>query len=287
MFNLYSKLSFWQDWISQLDPTFIKIANPILTFIVATLVTMLLVKLTHFLFSDYVGQKLTSRFKIDSPMRIKTITNLLQNFIIYTIYFIYIYYVLTMMGIPIGTLIAGAGIFGIAIGLGAKDFFTDIINGFFIIFENKFDVGDLVALHNQDIVGTIISMGLRTTKIQSLTGEIFFVPNSDISIVNNLSMSTRQILIELPYSPEVSILDYRQCVEMTTKAIYDEFHEKIINPPKIIGLIKHPNQTFSFRIIIPVNHQHFYVLSSLLYGRYIEDLQAHHIHLPHYFSPYE
>lgn len=277
-------LLFWQKWVSQLDPTVVKIATPILKLILATVVMKIFVKLTHFLFSDYIGQRLNQHFKIDSPARLKTISALLQNVIIYTIYFIYIYYILTLMGIPIGTLIAGAGIFGIAIGLGAKDFFTDIINGFFIIFENKFGVGDLVSLHNQDIVGDVISMGLRTTQIQSLTGEVFFVPNSDITIINNMSMSTRQILIELPYLPQTSLVEYRQCVEATTEAIYEEFQEKIITPPKVVGLIKDHNQTFMYRIIIPVHHQHYYALSSILYGRYIEDLQAQHIPLPNYYA---
>ena len=278
------KILFWKDWIAQLDPTLVKVATPILVFLLATLITILLVKLTHFLFSDYVGQKLSQRFNINSPTRIKTISTLLQNVIIYTIYFIYIYYVLTLLGIPIGTLIAGAGIFGIAIGMGAKDFFTDIINGFFIIFENKFGIGDLVSLHKQGIVGNVVSMGLRTTQIQSLTGEIFFVPNSDISIINNMSMISRQILIELPYSPQASLVKYRQCVETTTQTIYKQYAEKIIATPQLIGLIKHDNQTFSYRVIIPVNHQHYYALSSILYGRYIEDLQAEGIPLPQYFE---
>ena len=85
--------------------------------------------------------------------RLKTLHSLLNTIFHYTMGFFFIYAILSVVGVPIGSLLAGAGIAGVAIGLGAQGFMSDVITGFFIIMEQQMDVGDYVKLANLSIEG--------------------------------------------------------------------------------------------------------------------------------------
>ncbi|MFU1842160.1 mechanosensitive ion channel family protein, partial [Enterococcus faecium] len=74
-----------------------------------------------------------------SESRLKTLHTLIINAFQYTLFFFFIYSLLTIVGVPVGSLLAGAGIAGVAIGLGAQGFMNDLITGFFIILEQQMD----------------------------------------------------------------------------------------------------------------------------------------------------
>ena len=105
--------------------------------------------------------------------RINTIFTLVINAFSYLLIFFYLYALLSVLGVPVGTLIAGAGIFSLAIGLGAQGFVNDIVTGFFILAEQQFDVGDIVKIGL--VEGTVTAIGLRTTQVQSADGTLNFV----------------------------------------------------------------------------------------------------------------
>ena len=244
------------------------------SFLVASLLAFLASKLIRYLFQYRFQQHLYDKFKIHSVSRLKTVSALIENLLLYIIYFIYIYHILTLIGIPIGTLLAGAGIFGVAIGLGAKDLITDIINGFFIIFEGQFEVGNLVQIYNLSITGTILSTGLRTTKIRSISGEVFYIPNSDISIINNMSQLNRQIIIEIPLHPENNLHLFEENLKATSKILEENYKDLIVQSAKHVGLVKNKKNAFEYRIFISVKNEYYYELLSIFYQTYIENLQA-------------
>ena len=96
---------------------------------------------------------------------------------------------LSILGLPVSSLLAGAGIAGVAIGMGAQGFLSDVINGFFILFERQLDVGDEVVLTNGPITvsGKVVSVGIRTTQLRSDDQALHFVPNRNITVVSNFS----------------------------------------------------------------------------------------------------
>lgn len=121
--------------------------------------------------------------------RQKTISRLLENVFNYTLYFFLLYCILSILGLPVSSLLAGAGIAGVAIGMGAQGFLSDVINGFFILFERQLDVGDEVVLTNGPITvsGKVVSVGIRTTQLRSEEQALHFVPNRNITVVSNFS----------------------------------------------------------------------------------------------------
>src|SRR5690625_6943781 len=103
--------------------------------------------------------------------------------------------VLETFDVNIGALLAGAGIAGLAIGFGAQSLVKDVISGFFIIFEDQFSVGDYILINNLE--GTVEEIGLRTTKVQSWTGEQHIIQNGDISMVIIYSIHNGLSFVEL------------------------------------------------------------------------------------------
>ncbi|USS87653.1 mechanosensitive ion channel family protein [Fructilactobacillus hinvesii] len=135
--------------------------------------------------------------------RNKTIYSLLENAYNYIVLFFWLYSILSVMGIPVGTLIAGAGIFSLAIGLGAQGFVSDIVSGFFILSERQIEVGEHVKINGID--GFVAAVGLRTTQVRSATGTVNFIPNRNISTISNLSRGNLTSLVDIRITPEAPI----------------------------------------------------------------------------------
>ena len=133
-------MTFLQNYLSQfnLDSILTTVFNKLLSLVLLYIVffiTKKLVKLS-------VKKLLTPSLKLarQDQGRQKTITRLVENILNYALYFILIYWVLSILGLSVSSLLAGAGIAGVAIGLGAQGFLSDLVNGFFILIEHQFDV---------------------------------------------------------------------------------------------------------------------------------------------------
>jgi MscS family membrane protein len=109
-------------------------------------------------------------------------------------------YVLTLYKINITPLIAGAGIFGIAIALAAQDLFSNFFGGAVIITDQPFKVGDRVLIN--DILGDVTHIGPRSTRIITLDSDVVTIPNNKIttSVVRNFSLPSPQVRIQIPVS---------------------------------------------------------------------------------------
>ena len=116
----------------------------------------------------------------------ETIKSLLVNIVKYLVAIFVILAILPVYGVDITTLLAGLGIIGVVVGLAFQDIAKDLLSGLTIVFENQFAVGDIVEIGN--FKGTVIFLGLKTTKIKSLDGKIKVLANRNITEVINYSM---------------------------------------------------------------------------------------------------
>ena len=138
----------------------------------------------------------------------------------YLIIFLGIVAVLEIWGIKIGPVIAGLGLFGVAVALGAQDLFKNLISGILIITEKRFNIGEIINIPNQ-AMGTVEHIGFRSTLIRQFDTTLISVPNyifSDSSIINFSKRKYRRInwIIGLEYNSTIeqikkfteSIIDY-------------------------------------------------------------------------------
>ena len=111
--------------------------------------------------------------------------------------------ILKEVGANITPLLTGAGVVGLAIGFGAQNIVRDFFNGFLILLENQYRVGDVIEIAGRS--GTVESINLRTTVIRDLSGVVHVIPNGEIRAVDNMTFSESRAVIDVGISYESSI----------------------------------------------------------------------------------
>lgn len=172
--------------------------SKLISLVLLCLVFYVLKKLLHFVVRGLIKPSL--KLTKNDLNRQRTLSRLIENSLSYVLYFFMAYWILSIIGLPVSSLLAGAGIAGVAIGLGAQGFLSDLLNGFFILLEHQFDVGDSVVLTNGPIrlSGKIYSVGVRTTQVRDSDGTLHFIPNRNILVVSNQSRGDMRVQVDLP-----------------------------------------------------------------------------------------
>lgn len=264
-----------QIWNDRSQDVYLIVIRLILAYIVFSIVKFIIDRI----FESKLQKYIYDNRRVTSPQRTKTLSKVTRNALNYALYFFFAYSVLSIVGFPISTLVASAGIAGVAFGLGAKEFVTDMINGFFIIFEGQFDIGEVIEIPSKSIKGKVVQVGIRSTSIVSADGNIYYIPNSEISIVNNMSRENKTIVIDIPIDITKSLSQFSQVIFDETEKIAKKFDEQLTNSPNIIGLVRIGTtlQDFVYRITFEVKNGTQVHLSSAFYQQYIEAIQQKEI----------
>lgn len=168
-----------------------------------------------------------------NPRRTATIVRLMGNIVKYAINFVMLLMILGELGVPIGPMLAGAGVVGLAVGFGAQSLVKDVITGFFIIFEDQFAVGDVI--QTGSFKGTVEEIGLRVTRIRSWTGEVHIIPNGSIAEVTNYSIHNSLAVIDISVAYEMDIDKATQVIQETVSRVHEET-EDIVKLPVVLGV---------------------------------------------------
>ncbi|MFT9849423.1 mechanosensitive ion channel family protein [Aneurinibacillus sp. REN35] len=200
------------------------------------------------------------RFRMDTR-RSQTMRTLINNVIKYTIYFIAFLNVFTFLGYDPKPLLASAGVLGLAIGFGAQNLVRDVITGFFIIFEDQFAVGDVITVNN--VTGTVQEIGLRVTRIKIWTGEVYIVPNGNITEVTNLSVANSLAVVDVSVSLNENINEVIKLLEESAPRWQEEY-DQIVAAPTVLGVERFGASDVVIRIIAECEPtQHFPVMRGL------------------------
>ncbi|HHV62841.1 MAG TPA: mechanosensitive ion channel family protein [Firmicutes bacterium] len=178
--------------------------------------------------------------------KLKTLEPLLKSVARYVIYFFAGVAIIGEFGIDTTSLLAGAGLAGLAVGFGAQNLVRDVINGFFILFEDQFGVGDYVAIN--DVSGIVEDMGLRVTRVRDFGGQLHIIPNSQISKVTNFMGAAMRVLFEVGIA-------YETDVERALKLLSEDFEkakveiEGIVEGPTVLGVSDFADSAIKLMII--------------------------------------
>ena len=228
--------------------------------LILLIIFLLSKKIINFLFKHTVGRSLS--WTIQTSARKKTIERLLHNCMNYILYFFLVYWLLSILGVPVSSLLAGAGLAGVALGLGAQGFLSDVVNGFFILLEDQFEVGDSVEVGA--ITGLVSTMGIRTTQIRGFDGTLHFIPNRNITIVSNKSRGDMRAQIDIPVYTSTDISKVTSIIQQVNKDNIENYPE-IIGTPNIIGLTSKPSGQLVFRVdIFTKNGQQVHIYAEFL-----------------------
>lgn len=178
--------------------------------------------------------------------RAHTLSVLLHSILMYAVYFIAGLMVLETFAVPTGSILASAGIAGLAVGFGAQNLVKDIITGFFIIFEDQFSVGEYVSFAG--VTGVVEEMGLRTTKVREWTGQLHTIPNGEISKVTNYNRGKMLALVSVGIAYEE---DVDQAIEVLRHTSEQAYHQlaTIVDIPVVQGVVELADSAVVIRVI--------------------------------------
>lgn len=197
----------------------------------------ILTKVMNRLIDNFFKYKSKSRLK-GSDKRNQTLINVLQNGATIFIWFFVIVGVLELFSIPVATLLAGAGVVGLAIGFGAQSLVKDMITGFFIILENQFDKGDFVRVNTSGTTvaeGEVLSLGLRSSRIQGYEGELYMIPNGTINEVINFSRYNSISYLDMNFSIQEDLDKVEETMNKYFESHWRE-EEVLVEQPAILGV---------------------------------------------------
>lgn len=219
-----------------------KIVRLVIIFLGSMVVLRLFAYMVNKVFIPNVG---ISAFKFDEK-RARTLGGLLQSIVRYVIYFITIIMVLQEFQIDTTSLVAGAGIIGLALGVGSQSLIRDFVTGFFIVLENQFAVGDYVVIG--DMAGTVEEIGLRVTKLRDGNGVLHIIPHGAISRVSNHTRGHMQAVVNIPVAydadlDKVLLLLEKACVSVSKDMV------EVLEKPQVLGVVDLGPQVIMVRIV--------------------------------------
>lgn len=181
------------------------------------------------------------------PPRYKTLHQVATNVVNVLIGFVGVMAIFELIGLPVGSLLAGAGVIGLAVSFGAQGFVSDLINGLTILFQEKLALGEYVIL--EDVEGTVIDMNLVTTVIKANDGTIHYVPNREIKIVSNQSRADMQVLIQVMIAPSTDMDKVRDIMEDVHARLLPNMPE-VTQLPGGVNFSLHTSGNFMAQVIL-------------------------------------
>ncbi|MGB5749492.1 MAG: mechanosensitive ion channel family protein [Desulfobacterales bacterium] len=211
---------------------------PIGEAVVTTLIKILLVVLICYVAWGIINAAIARRMRREMPedtseemeeggaggSRIHTLLMLLRKFMLVVILVMAVLIILSALGVNIGPLIAGAGVFGLAIGFGAQTLVKDIISGVFFLMDDAFRVGDYVECSGTK--GSVEHISLRSLRLRNPRGQVYFIPFGDIKLVTNLSRD--YVIMKLDFR-----VRYDADVEKIRKIIKKKVYQPIMDDPEL------------------------------------------------------
>jgi len=142
--------------------------------------------------------------------------------------------VLDQLGIEIAPALAGLGVVGIAVGFGAQAIFHDWLAGIFIIVEDQYSIGDVVAIAG--VSGVVEDISLRRTLLRDLSGTLHSVPNGQVTVASNMTSGWSQVNLDVPVAYDTDIDRAKEVLDALGAALAADpaWAEKVIEPPAVL-----------------------------------------------------
>lgn len=203
---------------------------------IKVIILLIVVKIVLKILNALIDRTIAKRVKtmsIKEERKIKTLMAVFRNILKYILYFIAIVIILDIFGVNTSSILATAGIGGLAISFGAQSLVKDIITGFFILFEDQYSVGDYVTIG--DYTGIVEEVGVRVTKLKDFSGELHIIPNGQITVVTNMGRGPMRssVVVRIAYEEDIdkAIKVIEEVLDKIKKA-----NDSIIEGPSVLGV---------------------------------------------------
>ena len=180
----------------------------------------------------------------------KTAVPLMENVSKWLIMILSIFFILSAIGVPFQALLASAGVAGLAIGFGAREFIADVIAGFFLLFEGLVRVGDYVKVG--DVRGRIVSVGLRVVQVRRYNGQLWVVPNGKLDRFANYSREYMRAIVRVGVAYEQDVRKAMRVLKAVGEQWFQDHQDIALDTPKVTGIITFDESRCIIRIACKV-----------------------------------
>jgi small conductance mechanosensitive channel len=225
---------FWNEWSDQLTPWLLSHGLRIVGILIGAYI---LNKLANRFIEKIVRVSVTTDQHLTEAQEIKRENTLIRIFGWTTSIIIFLVgtmMVLQELGVPIGPILAGAGIVGLAVGFGGQYLIRDLITGFFMILENQYRIGDVVSLDGTN--GLVEDISLRMTTLRDMDGTVHHVPHGDIKRVANLSKNFARINLNVNVAYSANLEKVIEVLNATGNELAEDpkWKDLITKPPQFL-----------------------------------------------------
>lgn len=217
-------------------------------------------------------------FMKNGEKRKKTLLLLINNIIKYFLMIVCVLTILNIYGVNTTALITSLGLLGLGASLALQDTLRDLLAGFFIIFENQYDIGDIITINN--FKGEVISLGLKTTKIKAYTGEVKIVANRNIQEVINHSSSNSLAIVDFDISYDEDL----EKVEEVLNSLCGDLTKNLKNikgKVELLGIENLASSGITYRVTVETKSMEHYAIQRQIRKAVREELGKQGIEIPY------
>lgn len=214
--------------------------------IVKVMAIIIILFIIKAILNKIILDKISSRLE-NRPYHNKanTVFSVVSNLINVVIYFIAITYILSIFNIDTSSILAVAGVGGMAIAFASQAVIKDVISGAFIMIENQFNIGDTVTVSG--INGVVKSVGLRTTKLLDFDGKEVIIPNGVITTVINESVNEMRALVIVYITDNTPYDEVKEALQEACKTAFEQ-EGLFLEEPKVLGVDSFTEIGYTVRI---------------------------------------
>ncbi len=221
-----------------------------------------------------------ARDRITSHERMKTLSSVTRKTVSVVVWAIAGLYLLHELGTPVSTILASAGVLGLAFAFGAQSLIRDFFHGFFILLENQYAIGDWIKVG--EISGTVERLTLRVTVLRDMEGTLHFIPNGAVASVSNMTHGWSQVKMEIGVGYGEDIERVSQVIlEAASKVCQSpEWKDKVLADPVVPGLQSFGDSSLNIRLVVKTQPGAQWSLARALRKRIKERFDEEGIEIP-------
>ena len=220
--------------------------------IVITVATFAGIVVVAYVASRIIGRATARAVRHGDDARRRTLAPIVQTLTSALVLGAGIITALDQTGFNVATILAGAGILGLAVGFGAQSLVKDCLSGFFLILDGVLAEGDIVSAGDQS--GTVERVGLRLTQIRSFNGVLWYVPNGEIHVVGNMTRQWMRAVVEVGVAYEQDVARSLEVLQRVGEQWAGENPELVLEPPEAQGVMGLNGSDVGLRLVIKLDN---------------------------------
>ena len=191
-----------------------------------------------------------------------TLISLFSSLLHYVAALVILCWGLSILGVNVNAIVASVGIVALLVGFGAESLVADVVTGIFLLFENQYNVGDIVEVNG--FRGTVKEIGIRTTSIMDVGGNVKIINNSEMKNILNRSDNISRAVsdIAIPYETNLETLEAK--IPELMQAIYAQRADVMLAAPQYLGVQQLADSSVVLRFVVEVAEKDIYAGARIL-----------------------